>query len=104
MQVRQHVGHKRTFFYLEQLILKYDVDQQCINVKEMHEARHPLFWLLDAKMPHVPHWQSFGGAFFYRRFGGEPFLRVSHFTYHLPDYGVQGFGIRVRVYLFQDVI
>lgn len=38
LQVRQHTGHKRTFFYLEQLILKYNVDQQCISIKEMHEV------------------------------------------------------------------
>ncbi len=38
MQVRQHTGHKRTFFYLEQLILKFNADQQCINIKEMHEV------------------------------------------------------------------
>ena len=39
VQVRQHTGHKRTFFYLEQLILKYNVDQQCINIKEMHQVQ-----------------------------------------------------------------
>ncbi|CAL8460889.1 g420 [Coccomyxa elongata] len=38
VQVRQHTGHKRTFFYLEQLILKYDVDQQCISIKDMYEG------------------------------------------------------------------
>ena len=38
-QVRQHTSHKRTFFYLEQLILRHNIDQLCINVKEMHEAR-----------------------------------------------------------------
>ena len=38
-QVRQHTSHKRTFFFLEQLILKHNIDQMCINVKEMHEAR-----------------------------------------------------------------
>jgi NMD protein affecting ribosome stability and mRNA decay len=38
LQVRQHTGHKRTFFYLEQLILKFNADQQCINIKEMHEV------------------------------------------------------------------
>ena len=38
-QVRQHTGHKRTFFYLEQLILKYNMDQQCTNVKDMHEVQ-----------------------------------------------------------------
>ena len=39
LQVRQHTSHKRTFFFLEQLILKHNIDQLCINVKEMHEAR-----------------------------------------------------------------
>ena len=39
LQVRQHTSHKRTFFFLEQLILKHNIDQMCINVKEMHEAR-----------------------------------------------------------------
>ncbi len=38
LQVRQHTGHKRTFFYLEQLILKFNADAQCINIKEMHEV------------------------------------------------------------------
>lgn len=37
-QVRQHVPHKRTFFYLEQLILKHCAHEACINVKEMHEG------------------------------------------------------------------
>ncbi len=38
-QVRQHTSHKRTFFFLEQLILKHSIDQTCISIKEMHEAR-----------------------------------------------------------------
>ena len=38
MQVRQHVPHKRTFFFLEQLILKHGVDQSCVNVKNIHEG------------------------------------------------------------------
>ena len=37
-QVRQHVPHKRTFFFLEQLILKHNVDESCVNVKEIHEG------------------------------------------------------------------
>lgn len=37
-QVRQHVAHKRTFFFLEQLILKHGADEACVNVKEMHEG------------------------------------------------------------------
>lgn len=38
VQVRQHVSHKRTFFFLEQLILKHSADESCVNVKEMHEG------------------------------------------------------------------
>lgn len=38
VQVRQHVSHKRTFFFLEQLILKHGVDQSCVNVKNIHEG------------------------------------------------------------------
>ena len=38
MQVRQHVEHKRTFFYLEQLILKHNADANCLSVKEKHEV------------------------------------------------------------------
>ncbi|KAK9846267.1 hypothetical protein WJX81_000414 [Elliptochloris bilobata] len=38
VQVRQHTNHKRTFFFLEQLILKHDIDQLCISIKEMHEG------------------------------------------------------------------
>ena len=38
VQVRQHVQHKRTFFFLEQLILKHGADEACVNVKEMHEV------------------------------------------------------------------
>jgi nonsense-mediated mRNA decay protein 3 len=34
VQVRQKVSHKRTFFLLEQLILKYGAHTNCINVKE----------------------------------------------------------------------
>jgi len=34
VQVRQHVGHKRTMFYLEQLILKHNMHENCINIKE----------------------------------------------------------------------
>ena len=38
VQVRQHVHHKRTFFFLEQLILKHGVDESCVNVKNIHEG------------------------------------------------------------------
>ncbi|OCK78772.1 nonsense-mediated mRNA decay protein 3 [Lepidopterella palustris CBS 459.81] len=37
-QVRQHVPHKRTFLYLEQLILKHGAHKDCINIKEVHEG------------------------------------------------------------------
>lgn len=30
-QVRQHVNHKRTFLYLEQMILKYKAHTHCIS-------------------------------------------------------------------------
>uniref|UniRef100_A0A383VQ78 60S ribosomal export protein NMD3 n=1 Tax=Tetradesmus obliquus TaxID=3088 RepID=A0A383VQ78_TETOB len=38
VQVRQHVPHKRTFLYLEQLILRAGADAQCINIKDNHEG------------------------------------------------------------------
>jgi nonsense-mediated mRNA decay protein 3 len=34
VQVRQKVDHKRTFYYLEQLILRYNMHEKCINIKE----------------------------------------------------------------------
>lgn len=33
VQVRQRVDHKRTFFYLEQLILKHSAHTQCISIQ-----------------------------------------------------------------------
>jgi hypothetical protein len=38
LQVRQHVPHKRTFFLLEQLILKHGADDPCVNVRRVHEG------------------------------------------------------------------
>jgi hypothetical protein len=38
MQVRQHVGHKRTFMFLEQLIVKHGAHEQCLNIKECHQG------------------------------------------------------------------
>eukprot|EP00879_Flechtneria_rotunda_P020112 GHRR01021152.1.p1 GENE.GHRR01021152.1~~GHRR01021152.1.p1 ORF type:complete len:446 (+),score=110.36 GHRR01021152.1:905-2242(+) len=38
VQVRQHVPHKRTFLYLEQLILRAGADAQCVNIKDIHEG------------------------------------------------------------------
>ncbi|KAH9314891.1 hypothetical protein KI387_023518 [Taxus chinensis] len=38
VQVRQHVSHRRTFFYLEQLILKHGAAAQAVNIKQVHEG------------------------------------------------------------------
>lgn len=38
VQVRQKVPHKRTFLYLEQLILKHSAHKDTINIKEAHEG------------------------------------------------------------------
>ena len=38
VQVRQKVDHKRTFYLLEQLILKYKAHQQCVSVKEQPDG------------------------------------------------------------------
>ncbi|KAJ0579051.1 putative ribosomal export protein Nmd3 [Helianthus annuus] len=35
VQLRQHVSHRRTFFYLEQLILKHDAAVRAIRIKQM---------------------------------------------------------------------
>ncbi|EFJ29659.1 hypothetical protein SELMODRAFT_91517 [Selaginella moellendorffii] len=38
VQLRQKVDHKRTFFFLEQLILKHAAAALAINIKQMHEG------------------------------------------------------------------
>ncbi|KAI6247504.1 60S ribosomal export protein NMD3 [Erysiphe necator] len=38
VQVRQKVSHKRTFLYLEQLILKHDAHRDTINIKEVKDG------------------------------------------------------------------
>ncbi|KAK8437860.1 NMD3 family-domain-containing protein [Phyllosticta citricarpa] len=38
VQVRQKVARKRTFLYLEQLILKHSAHRDTINIKEVHEG------------------------------------------------------------------
>ena len=47
LQVRQHTEHKRTFMFLEQVILKYSAAANCINIKDIHEVRckASLCWL-----------------------------------------------------------
>lgn len=32
------MAHKRTFLYLEQLILRAGADAQCVNIKDIHEG------------------------------------------------------------------
>ena len=43
VQVRQHTEHKRTFMFLEQVILKYNAAATCINIKDIHEVITQLF-------------------------------------------------------------
>ncbi|CAM9394601.1 unnamed protein product [Ectocarpus sp. 12 AP-2014] len=38
VQVRQRVDHKRTFFYLEQLILKHNAHSQCTNIQTFKDG------------------------------------------------------------------
>lgn len=38
VQVRQKVEHKRTFLYLEQLILKHHAHKDCVNIKPVREG------------------------------------------------------------------
>lgn len=39
-QVRQHTSHKKTFLFLEQLILKHAAHENTLAIKEMHEVVH----------------------------------------------------------------
>lgn len=36
--MRQRVDHKRTFLLLEQLILKHNAAEKCMNIREMHDG------------------------------------------------------------------
>ncbi|GJW73733.1 NMD3-like protein [Tanacetum coccineum] len=38
VQLRQHVSHRRTFFYLEQLILKHDAAARAIRIMQMNHG------------------------------------------------------------------
>jgi len=38
VQVRQKVPHKKTFYYLEQLIIKHGIASSCLNIKQVHEG------------------------------------------------------------------
>lgn len=38
VQIRQKALHKKTFYYLEQLIIKYNIHSNCLNIKQVHEG------------------------------------------------------------------
>ena len=38
VQVRQRVDHKRTFLFLEQLIIKHNAAEKCMNIREMDDG------------------------------------------------------------------
>jgi len=38
VQIRQKCTNKKTFFYLEQLILKTNLHSNCVNIKQVHEG------------------------------------------------------------------
>ncbi|KAK6931157.1 Nmd3, N-terminal [Dillenia turbinata] len=38
VQLRQHVSHRRTFFYIEQLILTHDAASHAINIKQVNQG------------------------------------------------------------------
>lgn len=38
VQVRQRVDHKRTFLFLEQLIIKHNAAEKCLNIKDMDDG------------------------------------------------------------------
>jgi len=38
VQVRQKCSHKKTFYHLEQLILKTNLHSDCVNIKQVHEG------------------------------------------------------------------
>ncbi|CAF97404.1 unnamed protein product [Tetraodon nigroviridis] len=38
VQVRQKTSHKKTFYYLEQLILKHKLHSNALNIKEIHDG------------------------------------------------------------------
>ncbi|XP_013614629.1 PREDICTED: 60S ribosomal export protein NMD3-like [Brassica oleracea var. oleracea] len=38
VQLRQHVSHRRSFFYLEQLILRHDAASRAVRIKQVHQG------------------------------------------------------------------
>jgi nonsense-mediated mRNA decay protein 3 len=61
VQVRQRVSHKRTFFYLEQILLKHHAHSDCINIVTFKDGmdfyfkdRQPAVRFIDFLESHVP--------------------------------------------------
>lgn len=61
VQVRQRVTHKRTFFYLEQLLLKHHAHNECINIVTFKDGmdfyfkdRQPAVRFIDFLETHIP--------------------------------------------------
>lgn len=38
VQIRQRVEHKRTFLFLEQLIIRHNAAEKCLNIKEVYDG------------------------------------------------------------------
>jgi nonsense-mediated mRNA decay protein 3 len=38
VQIRQRVNHKRTFLFLEQLIIKHNATDKCLSIKEVYDG------------------------------------------------------------------
>ncbi|XP_065644887.1 60S ribosomal export protein NMD3 isoform X2 [Hydra vulgaris] len=38
VQIRQKVSHKKTFYYLEQLIMKHNIHSNSLNIKQVHDG------------------------------------------------------------------
>ncbi|XP_057300825.1 LOW QUALITY PROTEIN: 60S ribosomal export protein NMD3-like [Hydractinia symbiolongicarpus] len=38
VQIRQKASHKKTFYYLEQLIIKHNIHSNCLNINQVHEG------------------------------------------------------------------
>lgn len=66
VQVRQKVDHKRTFHFMEQLILKHNAQEHVLNVKETPEG-------LDFHFKKKDHAQKF-----------VEFLQVEHYLCNCP--------------------
>ena len=61
VQIRQRVSHKRTFFYLEQLLLKHNAHSECINIVTFRDGmdfyftdRQPAVRFIDFLESHIP--------------------------------------------------